>query len=159
MQTTQSCEVGPRGIGGWLLLFILGLTIFFPLATVYRMVNGYNQVYPYLDRFPGLVAIGWIDILLSSALICYSIYAGVQLWRVRPKAVKAAKRMLLMGLTYSGGAIFLVAAAGLPPERTIYAVAKAFVNFVQTVIGVAIWYSYLNRSKRVRATYTPPVGA
>jgi hypothetical protein len=142
-----------RGVGGWLLLLVVGMTILNPLATLHNLLQGYDKIATYADRFPGLLSVAKADIVLSSVLMCLSIYAGVLLWGVRPAALKAAKVYFLAYLAYSVLVLIVVATADLPSQAAANMTASAFGQVFGAIIYVAIWWSYLNRSRRVKATY------
>ena len=142
-----------QGVKGWLLLFCISLTIFNPLATAISLSTGYNDIQPHIARFPGLWTVLVVDACLSVALMAFSIYAGAVLWGVRPNAVRTAKRWLLWLLGYMVVSAILPFTAGLPPEANEAMIPGTAVGSVRILIYFAIWYSYLNKSKRVKATY------
>ncbi len=151
---THGSEAQLKGLSGWLLFLILSLTVFNPLVTLYNLVTGYEQSSRSFDRFPALLTIESIDILLSTVLMCLSIYAGVLLWRIRPNGVKVAKSVLLLFIVYHFVTIIVMTAAGLPSQVTGFLVGYMVVGLFRAAIFVAVWYSYLNKSKRVQATYS-----
>jgi hypothetical protein len=67
--------------------------------------------------------------------------------------VQTAKRYLLCFLGYQVIAAVLPFTAGLPSSANEAITAEVVKNVVRGVFYVAIWYSYLNGSKRVKATY------
>lgn len=142
-----------KGVRGWLLWLCLGLTVFSPIVNVIMLARSWGESSQYFDRFPGFVVVNVIDTVLSLALMGFSIYAGMQLWRLQPRAVSIAKKYLLCLLVYQGIAAVLPFMAGLPAEANQEMLKEVLRDGVRTVIGVAIWYSYLNKSRRVRATY------
>lgn len=150
-----AAPVEPRykGVGGWLLLFCLGLSVFSPLITLGSLVASYSESSQYFDRFPGLLATIVIDTFLCVGLMVFSIYAGVGLWRTRPGAVQTAKRYLLWSLAYYAVAAVLPFMAGLPSQANDAMMAEVVKETVRGVVYFAIWYSYLNKSERVKATY------
>jgi hypothetical protein len=150
-KTAQVPNSALKGVSGWLLLFCLGLTVFSPLLTLFSLVAAYSDA-PF-HRFPGLLTVTVIDTLLSVGLMAFSVYAGVGLWRIRPGAVQTAKRYLLCFLGYQVIAAVLPFTAGLPSSANEAITAEVVKNVVRGVFYVAIWYSYLNGSKRVKATY------
>jgi hypothetical protein len=85
----------------------------------------------------------------------FGIYAGVKLWRIRSGAVTTARIYLLCLLAYNVGSLGLPFLLGLPSEYSQRLLMEAVPGFVPTMIGIAIWYSYLTQSRRVRATYAP----
>ena len=178
--SNTSIETKYKGVGGWLLLFCIGLTILTPLRTAFNLTSGYKQASPYFEMFPGLLIITIIDSVLSIALIGFSIYAGIALWKIRPNAVKIAKKYLLTLLGYSILAAFLPFMVSLPSEANqamigvpldeheqIYQDITSYFagqyvmelreeiakGIFRSIIYVAVWYSYLNKSQRVKATY------
>lgn len=145
------------GIKGWLLLFCLVLTVFSPIATFYNLVTSYNETADVFFMFPGLERLFYVDGILSLVITGLSIRAGIVLWTIRPGAVKTAKNYLLIFLGYSVLAIFLPFTAGLPPEVNNAMVPEVIKGTLQALIFFGIWYSYLNKSKRVKATYNSPI--
>jgi hypothetical protein len=142
-----------KGVGGWLLLFCLGLTVFSPLLTLGSLAVSYSDVSQYFEQIPGLLHLTVIDTLLSVGLMGFSIYAGVGLWSIRPGAVRSAKRYLLCCLWYQAVAAVLPFMAGLPSAASEAMIPEVVKQTVRGVIHVAVWYSYLCKSQRVKATY------
>ena len=154
-QLSSAVPVEPRykGVGGWLFFLCLNLTVLFPLRTLGSLADSFGKSSRYFDRFPGLRAIAQIDALLSVGLIVFSIYAGVGLWSIRKGAVRTAKRYFLCYLGYAFIAAALPFMAGLPSaahDSLIFIAAKSAGG---GLVSFSIWYSYLNNSARVKATY------
>ena len=146
-------ELRYKGVGGWLLLLCLGLTVFGPLITLGSLVAAYGESSKYFDQFPGLLVITVIDTFLSLGLMAFSVYAGIGLWSVRPGAVQMAKRYLLCYMGYLAIAAVLPFMAGLPSAANEAMSAEVAKDTFRGIIYFAIWHSYLNKSKRVRDTY------
>jgi hypothetical protein len=142
-----------KGVGGWLLLFCLGLTVFTPLLTIGSLAMAFIKSLEYFDQFPGLLVITVIDTILSLGLIAFGFYAGIGLWSIRPGAVKMAKRYLLCILGYQAISAILTFMAGLLTATTANMISQVALDALRSVIYFAIWYSYLDKSKRVAATY------
>jgi hypothetical protein len=151
--TSVAIDQKYKGVGGWLLLLCLGLTVFGPIMTIVNLGIGYSEYSAVFDRFPGIKRITIIDTLLSLGLMAFSIYAGMGLWSIRPGAVQMAKRYLLTFLGYLPISAVLPFMAGLPSAANNTMLAAVAPGIIKGVIGFIIWYSYLNNSKRVRATY------
>jgi len=143
-----------RKVGGWLLLFCLSLTIFSPLLTIIMLLISYSEVSQYFYRFPGLMHITVIDTVLSLALTIFSIYAGIALWSIKRNAVRIAKTYLLVFLGYVIVAVFLPFLADLPSAANEVMIAEGLKGAFRSFIYFFIWFSYLNKSKRVKATYS-----
>jgi hypothetical protein len=167
--TTPSPVEGPpapprpatyKSVRGWLMFFCLTLVLFAPAATLLVAVQALGQL-PLLVRasaqFPGLLVITIVDLILSTAIMGFSIYAGLALMRVRPNAVRIAKTFLLVRLGYSLLELALPLVAGLPASARSIMLQAIAGQVVVGVLYVAIWYSYLTVSKRVKRTYAPTV--
>ena len=136
-----------------MLLFCLVLTVFSPLITVGSLAFGFAGSSEYFAQFPGLLVITVVDTILSVSLMAFSIYAGVRLWGIRPGAVRMAKIYLLCFLAYLAVSAVLPFMAGLPSAANEAMIGEVARDTFSGVIYFAIWYSYLNKSQRVRATY------
>jgi Protein of unknown function (DUF2569) len=141
-----------QGVGGWLALFIFGLVVGGPLITVYKLSEEYRNFIPAGGGSPGGLLIVGTDISISSAITAYGIYAGVSLFRGKPKAVTAAKRFLITLFIYSVLIVLLVILAGVldPNQKTD---TESLGASFRGLLYVLVWYSYLKKSKRVAATY------
>ena len=142
-----------RGVGGWLLLLCMGLTVFSPVLVAIGIARGYLADSPHFAAFPRLRGLFFIDVALRIALTAYGIYAGVRLGLVRPRAVRTAKTYFACAAGYLVIGALLPFAAGLPPAADPVLLQAAVEQSVPALISVAIWYAYLVRSKRVKATY------
>ena len=140
-----------KGIGGWLLLFVIFITIINPLINsaillflFFLVPIGTYILDPYMF-YPTIMGIGFTF---------FSIYAGVSLWRVKPNAVKTAKIFLITWLVMN--VISVIEYYAVAPTLGIF--DKSF--FPDGIINIAIsWiipivlFCYLTKSKRVKATY------
>jgi len=202
--TSAPAEPQYKGVGGWLLLFCLQLTVFIPLFTLgslfYPLVllgllavrfaglagsSEYFAQFPGLlvitvvavfiplftlvslsipliwlgllavgfTQFPGLLVITVVSTLLRVSLMAFSIYAGVRLGGIRRGAVRTAKILLLCALAYDAVDVILLFMAGLPSAANADIEAEGAKSIGMGLVFCVIWYSYLNKSQRVRATY------
>lgn len=151
--TSESALPRYRNVGGWLLLLCLSLTVFMPLTTLGSFVLGYSESAKYFNQFPRLLLIIVIDGFLSLGITSFCIYAGIGLWRIRPGAVNMAKRYLLCFLVYQAIAALLPFLAGLPTAANEAMLAQVAKDTIRSILYVTVWYLYLSKSKRVRATY------
>jgi len=141
------------GVGGWLLLLCFALTIGSPLSTLYSLITSYNELSPLFDLYPGLKKLLYIDGSLSAVVMFFGIRAGISLWTIKQNAVKIAKNYFWIFMAYSVAAIFLPFLAGLPSEMNGALTQEVIVAFAKSLMFFGVWYSYLNVSKRVKATY------
>lgn len=142
-----------KGVGGWLFLLCINLTILDPFANLFNLAIGTHFSRQHFDHHPALQHLLLVNGLCSIGLAVFSIYAGISLWRVFPNAVITAKKYLGAAFLYSLVSLFLPHLIGLSEEVRKEIGAANLLNSIVTVIYLYAWYQYLNRSKRVRATY------
>lgn len=141
-----------QGVGGWLLFFCISVTIIGPILALASLVSGYAETAPYYDQMPVLRIIMIVDFALSLGLAAFGVYAGIGLWRIRPGAVRVAKVYLACCVLYQLATIAILL-AGMPSE-THEAMAPDMVkDLARSLVFFGIWYSYLNKSVRVKNTY------
>jgi hypothetical protein len=142
-----------KGVKGWLLLLCLLLTVFDPsvvLVNLFVMSDGARASY---DLHPAVFRLILISGILAITLVVFSMYAGLSLWKLAPNAVTTARLYLIALAAFSVLQSFLPALLGVSrdSQRAVSQVDFFYVLF--TIFYIAVWYSYLGRSKRVRATY------
>lgn len=145
---SDSIEARPA-IGGWLLLLCISLTILSPALTLYTLVGDWTASADDARLFP--VALD--ETILTAAISAFGILAGIQLWRRASGAVALAKTFLL---AYLAGALLLPFALIANASDGVLSgsfLLASLLPLMRAAIAVAIWYSYLSISTRVRATY------
>ncbi|MGB8801609.1 MAG: DUF2569 family protein [Candidatus Acidiferrales bacterium] len=151
--SSVAAEEEPSGIQGWLALLVFGLVIGGPISYVVSVVNEYD-----ITKAPGVdssvATLFWaIDAVLLIGLAAWSVYCGICLLRLKPNAPKITKTFMICLFLYSAlGAAFTVM-AGAKNGPNSADTSTAIVPFLRTFIGVIVWYSYLERSKRVKNTF------
>ncbi len=150
---TDNQNVQYKGVKGWLLLLCINLAILDPFAMLFNLVSVNQLTKPHFDKFPALQQMVLIGGAFSLALMVFSIYAGISLWKVLPGAVTTVKKYFYAVFFYSIFSVFLPSLVGLPKDAQGEFSANTALNSLITVLYVAGWYVYLNRSRRVRATY------
>lgn len=131
----------PAGVGGWLLLLCILLTIILPcyvLSNLLRTIRYANESANYF--FFGL------DILLLIA----GFVAGLWLWQRKPKGVLLAKGVLI------AHALFPIVTFITFFVRYGTSIGIGLFLSAYTILPVVIslaWYFYLIRSRRVHNTY------
>jgi hypothetical protein len=144
-----------RGVGGWLLLFYLVLTVILPLLSSSQLAVSVRHSAPSFNRHPERMPATIADWILRVTLISFSVYAGVGLWRIRPGAVPTVKSFLMCLLAYKLVALawpFLTGLRSLAGNPMTQAVAT---GLLQALLFFAVWYPYFTLSRRVKATYGP----
>jgi hypothetical protein len=142
----------PSAVAGWLLLFCLILTIVYPASTFYAV--GWLTI-PVLLSTSGhfqALTLG-VYCIVFTGLAIFSIIAGLKLWMIKPQAVIIAKRFLL---AYFAGnvAYFAFWLIMTRPNTPLSLALMVWYHVVSPIAFTILWNAYLNRSKRVRATYS-----
>jgi hypothetical protein len=143
-----------KGIGGWLFLLCVNLTILDPLANLLNLAVGTHFGRQYFDQNPALQRLLIMNGLCSIGLAVFSVYAGISLWRILPNAVTTAKKYLGTAFLYSFLSLFLPYLMGISQEIQKEVGATNLLNSFVTAVYLYAWYEYLKRSRRVRATYS-----
>jgi hypothetical protein len=142
-----------RGVRGWLLLFCAVNAILWPplalgILAVHALQLPPAAVWGVIYKRSVLSADA-----LGVVLAAIGFYAGLQLWRIRPGAVRLAKSYLvLVGLTEIG-AMAIPYVFGLPADVTDRVLWRNAIGAAGTVLVVGVWLLYFRYSKRVAATY------
>jgi hypothetical protein len=147
---------GPHGVGGWLALLVAGRVVLGPLSGIGRT---YGELAAAESEYPALAQIAewssfktveWVALLIFCAI---SIYGGLGLAAKRtPDAVSKAKLVLWFNYPLSIIVTAMIIPATMIPDSGKQA-AMAVPSLFGSLIAVAIWTAYLNRSKRVKNTY------
>jgi len=142
-----------RGVRGWLLILCLNTTILDPLTMFLTVFLVASATKPFFGEHPDLLRLCLASGILRLALAVFSVYAGVALWKIAPGAVSIAKKYFLAVVLYAVVASFLPVLVGLPRESYEEMAGQSLVNSFLTMAYAIAWYSYLQRSRRVKATY------
>ena len=141
-----------KGVGGWLYVLIISLTLFSPLAMLSGILNSSKDWAHYFSRAPNLPVIVQITNIIGVCLIAFSIYAGLSLWNQWANAVVVTKLFLISLLTTSIVLPFLPLTIILPESLHDKVLHEAWYSLPQLIFPI-VWFSYLTYSKRVAATY------
>ncbi len=127
------------------------------LTCVYPASSGYAICWQVLPKL--------MDAHSKSASVLYSVYCvlfaavavlsfitGSKLWSVRPGADRFARRFFLIYLFANIGYFLFWIVVDRPTERLSFA-AMGWYHVVGPIASTALWYSYLEHSKRVIETY------
>jgi uncharacterized membrane protein len=145
-------EESYRGVRGWLLLFVVFLTILYPIGLAFVLPSWHKSRNDFLDipRYLYALLIERAFVILLGAL---GFYTGISLWRIWPNAIRLAKTYLILVLINLVAVQFLFFIAG----HSLRMIAEAFRQYwmvnVGTIAFVLVWYTYLSKSKRVATTY------
>ncbi|WP_059424730.1 DUF2569 family protein [Sulfuricella sp. T08] len=144
-----------KGVKGWLAFLCISLTILSPLSTIVELIRAWEATASLFSSFPSMRIMVSIETTMSIWLMAFSFYAGSVLWSVKQNAVKIAKAYFLSRLAYSIALPFIFSGiSDLPSEVSSVMVEELAKQAFLTFMACAIWFTYLRRSKRVRATYS-----
>jgi hypothetical protein len=151
-QATSQGAIPLFGIRGWLMFFCIVIVVVAPVQSTYALVKalvGVSHVHWHLNT---LIVLGLTELVAGALVTAYGVYAGVRLLWIRPDAVRTARRFLVLrlALTLLSAVVPFLVVRSLSTRALLDLVGKPT---VQGLIFVAIWYSYLELSKRVRQTY------
>lgn len=127
-----------KGIRGWLLLFLLGLVFVTPLSSFFGGLNSGDAFSFGFDLLFGALA----------------IYTGIALWRGATNALRLVKVYFVVALVMA--VLEIVSGILTAPATTASSTPSqnnSLTEGFRMLIGVAIWWSYFKKSKRVKATY------
>lgn len=146
---------GPRGVGGWLLFFCVGLTILIPLKNLWHTTQGFKLAWPAFQEFPALRSVVLWEALGMSVIILYGFVVGCKIWSGNPQGRALARRYLLFSLmgfiAIEVVAIFLL--RSLPTAMVSAGISGVTKELFNQGIYFTVWWLYFKYSKRVRHTY------
>ncbi len=155
VSATEEKQSSLRGVEGWLLVFCMFL-ILTPFMELPYIIIYYIDTSSYLQWYPALETVINIDIVLSFLIFLYGIYAGINLWRIHPNAIRSANLYLNFLLAYS--IIFFFTAFLILTDVPYNQVTQEVFGYILydtigSITFILIWKSYLRNSKRVKITY------
>jgi len=131
----------------------VSLAILDPFAGLLALTSTTNALRLHFESDPGLFRLIIISGICNTCLIVYSLYAGVSLWRRVSDAVGTAKKYFRTIFVYSFVSIFLPGLAGISEANRSLIGDVYPLNGLLVMAYACLWYLYLGRSRRVRATF------
>jgi hypothetical protein len=146
-------EARLQGVRGWLLVLCLYLTILVPLLAMLGLLGAWQAA----ARSPNLQNALIYEAILETALAGFALYAGVLLFQQGTNAAAIAKIYFITMLTLGmlGLGIVLLGAVWQFSDQAVSGQLRGpavFAALRQVVLSV-VWLLYLERSRRVRATF------
>jgi hypothetical protein len=148
------------GFSGWLILLVLSLVILSPLETTIGVAATISDHTTWFTDPLGSIEVAgpivyWVLIETASVigLMCYGIYAGLKLLKIRPGAVRTTKIFLIAVFVYNLGVFVITLVADHRGDTRMDDLVAAE---LRNVVFALFWWAYLETSDRVAATYSDP---
>lgn len=138
------------GVKGWLGFFVTVNLYIAPVIYVIVYIIAWISFVQIADNYPGIILVGIIETVVVGFLVWRWIQIARGLRDIQPGVIQEAKTWLKVSLGWGIFDSFLVFMSGLDFEDLLPVILRGILG---GLIGFAIWYSYFNVSKRVRATY------
>jgi hypothetical protein len=143
------------GVRGWLLVLCLYLMLLIPALAILGLIGAWQTA----PSSPALRSALALEAVFELALAAFAFYAGLTLYRIRPKAVAVAKVYFITILTLGllGLGIVVITSLGQRPDAVFGSALRGPVAFatIREVLFSLLWLAYLERSSRVRGTFSP----
>jgi hypothetical protein len=150
---SERVQDGPdrlKGVGGWLMLLILGLTFVAPLWQARIAVHSFETLLSSKPLSQGGILRLSLMVAVYAGLALFSCISGIMLWSSNHRAPEVTKTYLIVSL---------LAVAVLYSSYTLVGlhldVPRVLFN---RGLYTCFWYAYLVRSRRVRLTYATDHG-
>jgi hypothetical protein len=138
------------GVHGWLKFFVVVNMYIAPVLFGIQQIMGFIGFGILAGDYPGIVVVGLIEAAVGIFLLVKWIMIARCLRDIVPGVVQEAKKWLLISLAWNVLSTPLVFMSGMDAEDVMPGAIKQLFG---GIIAFAIWYSYFNVSKRVKATY------
>ncbi len=144
-----------RGVGGWLLFFIIGQMILRPLRTLAELNDPKNAITPAFEAmFPTTATIIGIEKAFSIGLLAFGVAVAISLWKIHtPFSVKLTKIYLIANPVFMLSDSLVYQLSDLPAELQDSIMREGLLQAGVVAIVCLIWFLYFTKSERVRATY------
>src|SRR5215470_4858298 len=86
----------PRGVGGWLLLFVFGQVLFGPLGSGVGIMQMWDRIGPH--PFPVIRQMTIIIMIIILLVTAYGMIVGIVIWKGSKRGRTAARQYLMVRL-------------------------------------------------------------
>ncbi len=139
-----------KGVGGWLLLFCIILTIITPLLSFSQIVSGHASAGPMSQSHQNASI---VESVLAGLLHIYGFITGCIIWSGSKKGLFYAKKFLLINLICFFIIGTIVAILCGSPDVRHKVIGSYIILIPKEIIFFTIWWFYLKNSKRVKFLY------
>lgn len=145
-----------RGVGGWLLLYVLSNLVCRPLTTLDGVGHSAESISEIAEGYPTTALLLGVDKALTVGLIVCGVLVSVALLKTgRAFPVKLVKLFLAVYPLVCVSVAALYGLSDFVPQYRDHLMQLSMKQAVWASAWSLVWTLYFNRSKRVRATYFP----
>lgn len=146
--STMKTSIGPKGLGGWLILLILGLAraAFTYIKTITEdvgLLEGLPQ-----DKVAGVYA----EILLTAAMLALLAWVMFEMFMKRRSFPRSWKMMAVASVLYGPVDAAMVSMMLKVPFDKVMD-EQAIGQYFVVVVSIGLWWWYINVSIRVKNTF------
>jgi hypothetical protein len=146
-------SVKPKGVGGWLLFFVIGQLVLRPVQFFGARANGVDLA-QIAARFPSTARIIVIERALLIGSMIAGIIVGLALLKTGDKWPVLLTRLYLIASPLLAILLaVLYTNSDLPQTSRSQVITSGIVNAAGTCVVCLVWFLYFTKSKRVQATY------
>lgn len=147
-------DPGPKGVGGWLLIFILGQLLCRPLSHMEELTRSSLAIAQLSDKFPLMASVLEVEKALSFGLMLFGLIVGTALFgKGSSLPVRLAKIDLVAGPLAHVFIAVLCSFTDFPEDYREHVTQQYMWQAVRTSLWSLVWTLYFSRSQRVKATY------
>jgi hypothetical protein len=152
-QTDVTYKVEVKGVGGWLLFFVIGQLALRPMLFFASLLTSTPRA-GVAERFPATARIITIEATIQIALLIGGVIVGLALLKTGVKWPVLLTKIYLVANALLNLALAVVYfGTDLPEFTRTSLIAKGIITGVLVSIVCFLWFMYFIRSKRVQATY------
>lgn len=142
-----------KGVGGWLLLFVIGQLALRPMLFLSNLLRGASAA-EIAERFPATASIIRIETAIQIVLLIGGISVGCALLKTGVGwPVLLTKVYLVVNAILTLSLAVLYFGTDLPDTARLSLIARGIASGVIVSIVSLAWFFYFTKSKRVQATY------
>ncbi|BCU77809.1 DUF2569 family protein [Luteolibacter sp. LG18] len=143
----------PVGVGGWLRLYCIVLTVLGPLLWTWQLKVYGQLIVANRGQYPRFSLLLTLEIAIWGLLMVFGVVVGLWLWARRKGALAAVRAFMLSRLLGVFSLLFVSAAFGLMPDTRHF--GNLGIVLIREALYFVIWWFYFKKSKRVANTYQP----
>jgi len=143
-----------KGVGGWLLLFVIIIILFRPLILIYNILINYNTIINMANQYPFMLAFYVLGKSLSIIINLFGIYVAISLIKTKTNSPLMAKILILLILLETIVCSYIFPLFyGLPQDITHQLIYENIPASTGSLLFCIIWYLYFIKSIRIKDTF------